>query len=329
MERHPLSAAWPDLTGTEKAALADSIRESGLLFGFEIAVFKGQILDGWHRYQACLEVGEEPRFWHLDEDRDPVAFVLDANQHRRHLSPSQQAAIYATLEAKRGRPRKGQEAQSYGQAGERTVKQVRRVARNAPELVEAIQEGHLTARDAEAICLEPAEDRASAVDRLKQGQTTSARHAITQLRRERVAAGEIAPPQGLYHTLVVDLPWPLTREMKLPAHDDCILWLFSDHYHLKDAFDWIDRNGWQHSATLTWCRKGDCQNTLNSTFILLAKRGNIHFTETTNFYTWFEGEVMPQTDKPTFFYDLLRRVSPPPRHEWRSPVEMEGFDNGH
>ena len=48
--RHDLSSYWPDMADEDFLALKESIGYSGLLE--PITLFEGQILDGWHRYNA-------------------------------------------------------------------------------------------------------------------------------------------------------------------------------------------------------------------------------------------------------------------------------------
>lgn len=56
-----------------------------------VMIFEGMVLDGWHRYQACVKLGMEPTKFEF-KGEDPVAFVKSQNLHRRHLSASQRAA---------------------------------------------------------------------------------------------------------------------------------------------------------------------------------------------------------------------------------------------
>lgn len=87
--RHPLSAAFPRMTAEDQDLLTEDIEKYGQRDA--IVLFEGMIIDGWHRYQACLMLEIEPIFKEL-ADNDPVAFVLSHNLHRRHLTGSQRAA---------------------------------------------------------------------------------------------------------------------------------------------------------------------------------------------------------------------------------------------
>lgn len=87
-ERHPLSAAYPDMQPDDLEALADSIAEHGLME--PIVLMDGMVLDGWHRYRACSLAQVEPRFVQYDGN-DPQAYVIAKNGHRRHLTASQRA----------------------------------------------------------------------------------------------------------------------------------------------------------------------------------------------------------------------------------------------
>ena len=57
-----------------------------------IITLDGKILDRRNRFKACKETGVEP----IVEDyqgNDPLSFVISVNKERRHLTPSQKAAI--------------------------------------------------------------------------------------------------------------------------------------------------------------------------------------------------------------------------------------------
>ena len=106
LTRHPLSALWGDMPGDQYREFVEGIREKHRRQ--MIMTLDGKILDGWHRYKACLELCIDPFFAVYTED-DPVGYVIRENAMRRHLTPGQRAAcIVACHEwAKTGRPQKG------------------------------------------------------------------------------------------------------------------------------------------------------------------------------------------------------------------------------
>jgi hypothetical protein len=83
----------PDMSPAEYEALVDDIRAHGQRE--PIVRYQGAILDGRHRYTACLALGMEPRFREFDPatEGSPLAFVWSANRARRNLSPSQLVAL--------------------------------------------------------------------------------------------------------------------------------------------------------------------------------------------------------------------------------------------
>jgi site-specific DNA-methyltransferase (adenine-specific) len=92
---HELATLFPPMTDEEFAGLKDDIARNGV--HQPVAVWREQVIDGRHQYQACHDLGIEAPLRHLDDDADPVSFVLSANMSRRQLSPSQKAIITAQL----------------------------------------------------------------------------------------------------------------------------------------------------------------------------------------------------------------------------------------
>jgi len=93
---HPAAALFPMLPEAELKALAQDIKEHGQRQ--PIVVYKGQVLDGRNRREACRIARIEP--WVVEWDGaggDPVAYVLSVNLHRRHLNESQRAMVAARL----------------------------------------------------------------------------------------------------------------------------------------------------------------------------------------------------------------------------------------
>lgn len=104
MERHPLSAAFPDMDHEDFDDLVASIKAHGQRE--PITIYQNKVLDGWHRYRACQQLDIGPMTTEYD-GKDPVNFVIDLNLNRRHLSPSQKALAIVSCStwAPEGKPK--------------------------------------------------------------------------------------------------------------------------------------------------------------------------------------------------------------------------------
>lgn len=87
----------PVHTPDEFARLKGLIREHGFNPGFPITLYEGAILDGWHRYQACLELDVEPVFRELDGTDADARALVEISMGHRNLSTEQRAAVGVAL----------------------------------------------------------------------------------------------------------------------------------------------------------------------------------------------------------------------------------------
>jgi ParB-like chromosome segregation protein Spo0J len=151
---HPLSEIFPRMSADEIKTLAKDIKANGLKE--PITLYDGKILDGNNRYRACLKIGYrskdgDTRQFDPKTQGTPLAFVVSANLHRRHLTTSQRAFVAATLvTTKLGYNQYNQTGVTNKQAaellgvGEATVKMAKAVDDEAaPEIKEKVQKGEL------------------------------------------------------------------------------------------------------------------------------------------------------------------------------------------
>lgn len=101
IEKHSLNF-YPEMNSEEKKDLRNNLETNGFNADFPIFLYQGKVLEGWNRYQICLELGIEPVFREKDEDFDhddekALEFVNQANL-RRNLSSSQKAALAVEYE---------------------------------------------------------------------------------------------------------------------------------------------------------------------------------------------------------------------------------------
>lgn len=172
-ERHPLSAAWPDMQREEFEALVESIQMHGLRE--PIVLLDDQVLDGWHRYTACVEAGMAPAFIQFEGD-DPVAYISDKH-NRRSLNLTQRMVAIALMNKWAPSGAAGHKskvepgstlthADLAKQAGgsTKTAQQVKvAIARGAKEVVEGMKDGTLSAKRAAEIARLPAKEQVKAI----------------------------------------------------------------------------------------------------------------------------------------------------------------------
>jgi hypothetical protein len=154
LKQHPLSAAFPAMSGDDFAALVEDIKANGQRE--PVMVYEGMVLDGWHRYRACTQLGIKPQQFTFDAGKDPVSFVLSHNLHRRHLTPSQRAAavVACTEWAPAHRPKKGgtssplttEQLAQVAHVSDKTIKDAK--AAHKAGLTDAVQAGALTVKEA-------------------------------------------------------------------------------------------------------------------------------------------------------------------------------------
>ena len=216
-----LARVFPPLAADDFEKLVESISQDGLLE--PIIVWRGEVIDGYHRYQACAQAGVERRYVELPDDTDPVRHVIARNDMRRHLNTSQRAVIAHKLSEwsmPGGRrelyPRTGrkahesrysrfcgnatvvnqQEAAKLLQVSTDSVHRARKVLRPespaTPELKQVVEQGVVTVTDAAAIVNKPAEVQQEAIELVVAAQEADkqlpVRQAVKTVERERVKA---------------------------------------------------------------------------------------------------------------------------------------------
>lgn len=87
LECHPLCLCIPEMTPEEYDELRTDIECVGLKV--PIMLYEGMILDGRHRYRACMETGMEPTFDEFVGPGSAFEHVISHNLKRRNLTEEQ------------------------------------------------------------------------------------------------------------------------------------------------------------------------------------------------------------------------------------------------
>lgn len=241
-EVHEFADHLPLMDDDEIQALAADIRQNGL--NDPIWTFEGKILDGRNRATACLVAQVEPRYREFVGTRlQALRFVRSENVPRRHLTPSQGAAVALEFEraeaelvaevreaarerqreggrdAGRGRPKKV--PQLFGEPNERHER----------EVDSKLAKAHGTNRQYVADIRKIAEAKPEAVAEIKAGTKTIPQVKKELRRSEREAKENAARQQSTAttwtitddtsvvqcHALITDPPYGILDEPWEPA----------------------------------------------------------------------------------------------------------------
>ena len=74
LQAHGLSLAFPEMDDVEYRELCEAIDQHGSLRE-DIVLLDGKVLDGRHRYRACIDLGIQPTFINYNPSIDGESVV--------------------------------------------------------------------------------------------------------------------------------------------------------------------------------------------------------------------------------------------------------------
>jgi N6-adenosine-specific RNA methylase IME4 len=242
---YPAAGLFPMLDDEALVAMSQDIARHGLRH--PIVLWRGQLLDGRNRREACRLADVAPEVISFEGDESAaLAFVASVNLRRRHLPASQAALIAAELlgSAQGPAPAQGGKraavvADAAGVSTRSVEHGVRVLERGAPELVEAVREGSVPVHTAAALASLP---QAEQVEALKGADPKAIKAAAKAIQRQE--AGEKRAKQDARRLEAVK-----AARLTLPSVELCNLCLG----RVEDAVvDLIGGNATLISADVPW-----------------------------------------------------------------------------
>ncbi len=330
MEFHEVTNLFPVMQDEEFKALVEDVRQNGLLE--PIWTYQGKIIDGRNRYNACKELGIEPKYREWDGNGSLVQFVVSLNLHRRHLTPSQKAV--SALEAEKWLAEEAKERQrEHGKTAPgkpKTLPQkIEEVNKSQGEAAEQAAKLFGTNRQYVYDAKKLAEQAPDLIEKVKTGELS-----IVQAKRELVKRQVHEPPklEGKYRVIYADPPWKYGNTMPdyfkeqadhyplmtieeicaLPvkelAEENAVLFLWATSPILEDAFRVINAWGFKYKASFVWDKVKHNMGHYNSVrheFLLVATRGSCLPDAPKLFDSVISIEKTTHSEKPEIFRQII------------------------
>lgn len=345
MEAHKFADIFPMIEGNELEVLKNDIKEHGILN--PIILYEDQILDGRNRFKACSEIGIEPKF-ETYKGTKPLEFVISLNLKRRHLTQSQSGVIALDVlpmleeEAKKrmadgGRgdkivtPSKSREdASKMFNVGTTYIQQAKKLKETNPELLEEVRSGHKNFSE------------------IKKDQ----RLEKIKKQREELEKETLEKPTGLFDVIVIDPPWDYgsdesynpdsfrgttpyptmsleqIKNIKLPAKEDCVLWLWTTNSFLLEMKELLEEWGFELKSVLTWDKGmiGTGRWLRSQTeHCILAVRGKPYF-QNTKWATIIHEKRTTHSKKPDIFYKMVDEICAGRKLDYFARNKREGWN---
>ncbi len=172
-------------------------------------------------------------------------------------------------------------------------------------------------------------------------------------RLESVEAIEAKAAEGVFDVIVLDPPWPMQKierdvtpeqvafdyptmseeelaAMPIPAADDCHVWVWTTHKFLPMSLRLLDAWGMKYVCTFVWHKPGGFQPfglpQYNCELAVYARIGTPEFIDTKAFNTCFNAPRGAHSEKPSEFYDVVRRVTAGRRLDMFNRRAIDGFE---
>ena len=210
LEIHPLADRLPDMPEDQFKKFKEDISGLGVLE--PIILLDGKILDGRHRYRACLELGIECPSKTV-KDLSPNDLVRSMNLCRRHLNSSQRSMVGVALlepfeiEAKKAKVEsiKAQPRSNGGsfQPSGANLPLTVHAKKSAEKVAESLNVGARSIKDAKVVTNEATPEEIKSVTNGKAAVSTTAK----KVRERRPPAKEKKKAKGRMNATNENIGW--------------------------------------------------------------------------------------------------------------------------
>ena len=338
----------------EKNIIADGCREP-------LVVWNQTLVDGHNRYEICEKHGIEYETIEIKfASMEEVRIWMRVNQMgRRNLTPAWRielelgnkedlAKIGRTQMSEGGKkglsqndkpsePKHNTQKEIAKAAGTSTgmVGMAEQVKKKAPEVWEKAKQGEVSIT--------------TAYNEIKAKEKKEARQADIERQRKELEESPPETPPAAFDVIAIDPPWPYGRKydpegsrvanpypempidaiaaIDIPAKDDAVMFLWTTHQFLPDAFTLLKDWGFDYKACLVWDKEKIGMGhwvRMQCEFCLVGIKGK-PFWDNTTWRDIIRESRREHSRKPEIFYQMVAEVTAGNRIDYFSRQKRDGW----
>jgi N6-adenosine-specific RNA methylase IME4 len=364
MKKHKFNI-FPEMQSDDYNRLKNDLLINGYDNKQPIYLYENDILDGWNRQKVCNELKIQPIFKDfIGTDSEAIDFVMRSNK-RRNLTSSQWATIAIEADeiintikqqVENDRLRK-QKANASNQFSEPCVEQIphKAIQRTTEILAQTFNTNSKYVSEAQRL----KRDKPEIFEQLKSGEKTITevqKDEKIEQRKEKIESikqkieTENLIIKDLYDVIVIDPPWNYGREynpetsrvanpypemtideilkIELPLKENAIVFLWTTHAFIREAFNILNKWGLDYKAIITWNKEQMGMGSIirmQCEFCLLAIKGKPLIEGSSERDIITEKRTF-HSCKPDIFYEQVKRMTTGRRLDYFARNKKEGFD---
>ena len=355
----------PPLTETEYSLLEQSILEEGCRDA--PITWNGTLLDGHNRYAICTKhnLPFKTQEMEFGSKAEAMAWMAKNQLGRRNLNNFQRAElalVYKPIIAEQARERQGErtdlnihpkwdkgldtstELAEIAGVGRSTIARAEKVKSQADdETIQKLRDGDISINEA--------------YRRVRAEEKKQERIEDIEQQLEAIERGELPELEGLFDVVSIDPPWAYEErggassaeydassvrgtvtyptmtlseleQLDLPVKDDAVLFLWTTHAFLRDAFDLLETWGFDYKATIVWDKEkmGIGRNIrLQCEFCLLATKGSPYLNGG-SVRDIIREPRREHSRKPEAFYELVETLTLGRKLDYFAREQREGWE---
>jgi len=356
----------PPLAEEEKRQLENNLIKEGWRSNERILTWNDYIIDGHNRYDICQKNNIEFKTLEMNfnSKNDVKLWMIDNQKGRRNLTDGwkfELAQKKKDILLQKGKENKIIAGKEFHKGNTKVLSTIDKTFQHNTRTELAKELGWSTGKVATAdVVWEKADEEVKT--KIKNGEKTfnevyseikkNERNEKIQKQREELQKEVLEQPKGDYDVIVIDPPWNYQEDsvydadgfrgtcpyptmsieqiknIKLPAKDDCVLWLWTTNKHIFDCREILNEWGFEIKSILTWDKEHIAIGRWlrsQTEHCILAVKGKPYY-QNTKYGTIIREKRTTHSTKPESFYKIVEEICAGRKLDYFARKKREGWD---